>query len=40
MCRRGLLVKAVDGGAMGDQNVYRLTTGALGHATLESFQAR
>jgi transcriptional regulator with XRE-family HTH domain len=41
MCRRGLLEKARHDSLRGDPNVYRLTAvalGALGHATLESFQ--
>jgi chromosome segregation and condensation protein ScpB len=42
MCRRGLLEKARDVTLRGDPNVYRLTAvslGALGHATLDSFQS-
>jgi chromosome segregation and condensation protein ScpB len=42
MCRRGLLEKARDDSLRGDPNIYRLTAvalGAMGHATLESFQA-
>ncbi len=41
MCRRGLLEKARDDTLRGDPNVYRLTAvalGAMGHATLESWQ--
>jgi hypothetical protein len=42
MCRRGPLEKAVDDAAPWDPNVYGLTAvalGAMGHATLESFQS-
>jgi chromosome segregation and condensation protein ScpB len=42
MCRRGLLEKARDDSLRGDPNIYRLTAvalGAMGHSTLESFQA-
>ena len=42
MVRRGLLEKARDDALRGDPNLYRLTAvalGAMGHATLESFQA-
>ena len=42
MCRRGLLEKARDNRLRGDPTVYRLTAlslGAMGHATLESFQS-
>jgi chromosome segregation and condensation protein ScpB/DNA-binding XRE family transcriptional regulator len=42
MVRRGLLEKARDDALRGDPNVYRLTAvalGAMGHATLDSFQA-
>jgi chromosome segregation and condensation protein ScpB/DNA-binding XRE family transcriptional regulator len=42
MCRRGLIAKARDDTLPGDPNTYRLTAvalGAMGHATLESFQA-
>jgi len=42
MCRRGLLEKARDDLLRGDPNVYRLTAlslGAMGHATVESFQS-
>jgi chromosome segregation and condensation protein ScpB/DNA-binding XRE family transcriptional regulator len=42
MCRRELLDKARDDSLRGDPNVFRLTAvalGALGYATLESFQA-
>jgi transcriptional regulator with XRE-family HTH domain len=41
MVRRGLLEKARDDVLRGDPNIYRLTAvalGAMGHATLESFQ--
>jgi hypothetical protein len=41
MRRRGLLMKIRDGSLRGDPNLYRLTAvalGAMGHATLESFQ--
>ena len=41
MVRRGLLEKARDDSLRGDPNIYRLTAialGAMGHATLESFQ--
>ncbi len=42
MVRRGLLEKARDDALRGDPNVYRLTAvalAAMGHATVESFQA-
>ena len=42
MCRRGLLEKARDDSLRGDPNIYRLTAvalGAMGHASLESFQS-
>jgi chromosome segregation and condensation protein ScpB len=42
MCRRSLLEKAKDDTLRGDPNVYRLTAvslGAMGHATLDSFQS-
>jgi chromosome segregation and condensation protein ScpB/DNA-binding XRE family transcriptional regulator len=42
MVRRGLLEKARDDALRGDPNIYRLTAvalGAMGHATLDSFQA-
>ncbi len=41
MCRRRLLEKARDDSLRGDPKVYRLTAvalGAMGHATLDSFQ--
>jgi chromosome segregation and condensation protein ScpB/DNA-binding XRE family transcriptional regulator len=41
MCRRRFLEKTRDDSLRGDPNVYRLTAmalGAMGHATLESFQ--
>ena len=41
LCRRGLLEKVRDDTLRGDPNVYRLTAlalGAMGHATLDSFQ--
>ncbi len=42
LVRRGLLEKARDDALRGDPNIYRLTAvalGAMGHATVESFQA-
>jgi chromosome segregation and condensation protein ScpB len=42
LCRRGLLEKSRDDSSRGDPNTYRLTAvalGAMGHATLDSFQA-